>query len=360
MLIRIRSLTALLGVALLSAPALFAQNSTPRASTSNISMPNNPKALLDLAREVSGLTSAEMKPWHAKYSYQTFDRDGKPANQGTVEEWWAAPNKYKREWVSDHFNQTEYQNERGHFRSGDPTLPPAAELTLLSRITEPIPPPDKLAGYTIQHRDNPYSHEHFVCIETAGHLDHILAGPPFGLFPVYCFEQNKPILRTVGSFGTHTTLYQQVGSLAGHSVPIQLQIVDGEKSYASAHLEEGNLIGTVNEAAFQPPPDAVETGPNNVLSEKVDGLIKGHRIAGDPPIYPVESKQQHWEGEVDISAIIAEDGTIQQLMVISAPDYRLAAAAMLAVHTWRFQPFLLRGKPVSVQTQINVTYRLGG
>ena len=38
----------------------------------------------------------------------------------------------------------------------------------------------------------------------------------------------------------------------------------------------------------------------------------------------------------------------------------LAQAAEDAVRQWRYKPYLLNGEPVEVQTQVNVTFTLGG
>jgi periplasmic protein TonB len=38
----------------------------------------------------------------------------------------------------------------------------------------------------------------------------------------------------------------------------------------------------------------------------------------------------------------------------------LQQAAMEAVKTWRYRPYLLNGEPVEVETQVNVIFTLGG
>ena len=38
----------------------------------------------------------------------------------------------------------------------------------------------------------------------------------------------------------------------------------------------------------------------------------------------------------------------------------LQQAAMDAVRSWRYKPYLLNGEPVEVGTQINVVFSLGG
>jgi protein TonB len=56
-------------------------------------------------------------------------------------------------------------------------------------------------------------------------------------------------------------------------------------------------------------------------------------------------------------AIIAKDGTIKSLEVLSG-DPALVPSALESVRQWVYQPTLLNGEPVEVQTQIDVNYTL--
>ena len=77
------------------------------------------------------------------------------------------------------------------------------------------------------------------------------------------------------------------------------------------------------------------------------------------PIYPQIAKTAHVSGTVLLHAIIAKDGSIQELQYVSGPPL-LMRAAMDAVHEWRYQPTLLNGEPVEVDTTIQVVFTLGG
>jgi protein TonB len=60
---------------------------------------------------------------------------------------------------------------------------------------------------------------------------------------------------------------------------------------------------------------------------------------------------------VKLNATIAKDGTIQHLEVISGHPL-LVQSALDAVRQWVYQPTLLNGQPVEVQTEIDVNYTL--
>jgi protein TonB len=77
------------------------------------------------------------------------------------------------------------------------------------------------------------------------------------------------------------------------------------------------------------------------------------------PIYPQIARTAHISGTVVLHAIIAKDGTIQELQYVSGPPL-LMRAAMDAVREWRYKPTLLNGEPVEVDTTISVVFTLGG
>jgi protein TonB len=75
------------------------------------------------------------------------------------------------------------------------------------------------------------------------------------------------------------------------------------------------------------------------------------------PVYPHIAIQLHREGRVELHAIIATDGSIQSLEVVSG-DPLLIRSALDAVREWRYRPTLLNGQPVEVDTYITVVYTL--
>lgn len=77
------------------------------------------------------------------------------------------------------------------------------------------------------------------------------------------------------------------------------------------------------------------------------------------PSYPSIAIQARIQGSVVLQAVIARDGTIQHLEVLSGHPM-LVKAAVDAVHQWRYRPFLLDDQPVEVETQITVNFNLNG
>lgn len=75
------------------------------------------------------------------------------------------------------------------------------------------------------------------------------------------------------------------------------------------------------------------------------------------PMYPPLAREIRRGGRVELRAVIATDGTIQSLQVVSGEPLFLQSA-LAAVRQWRYRPTVLNGRPVEIDTFITVTYNL--
>lgn len=73
--------------------------------------------------------------------------------------------------------------------------------------------------------------------------------------------------------------------------------------------------------------------------------------------YPAEARQSSIQGTVKIQVIIQKDGSVTVQNVLEG-DPILFPAAIEAVKQWRYEPTLFDGKPVDVQTTIEVNFTL--
>jgi len=115
----------------------------------------------------------------------------------------------------------------------------------------------------------------------------------------------------------------------------------------------GGIIGGVG-SALPPPPKAT---PSRI---RVGGNVQSASLIRQvTPLYPPIAKTAHISGTVVLHAVIAKDGTIEELTYVSGPQL-LMKNAMDAVKQWRYRPTLLNGEPVEVDTTISVVFTLGG
>jgi TonB family protein len=76
-----------------------------------------------------------------------------------------------------------------------------------------------------------------------------------------------------------------------------------------------------------------------------------------PPSYPLLTQATAIRGSVLLQALIAADGTVEEMRVISGPTI-LVSAARQAVQQWRFKPYLLNGKPVETYARVTVNFTI--
>lgn len=112
----------------------------------------------------------------------------------------------------------------------------------------------------------------------------------------------------------------------------------------------------INDDRLQPAPPTPQTPepPRRIVMTHLEPAMLIYRVE---PVYPPLARQIRRGGRVELRAIIATDGTIQSLQVVSG-DAIFLQSAEAAVRQWRYRPTVLNGHPVEIDTFITVTYNL--
>jgi len=92
------------------------------------------------------------------------------------------------------------------------------------------------------------------------------------------------------------------------------------------------------------PVNLPESAARDLLTESVD------------PQYPAAAKAGGQRGSVVLQALIGRDGTVQDAKFLSG-SLVFARAAIDAVKQWRFKPYSMNGRAVSVQTVITLKFQ---
>jgi protein TonB len=128
----------------------------------------------------------------------------------------------------------------------------------------------------------------------------------------------------------------------------------------------GGVLGSILDSApravavLPPPPPPKKEAPKEVAPTRirVGGSVQQAKMKNRvSPVYPPLAKQARIQGTVVLDAVIAKDGTIQNLVVKSGHAL-LIQAALDAVRQWVYQPTLLNSEPVEVSTEIEVHFTL--
>jgi protein TonB len=142
------------------------------------------------------------------------------------------------------------------------------------------------------------------------------------------------------------------------SPPPQAEIgVPGGLDFGPAGRTDG-VIGGLLAGTIPPPPAHAAIRTREPIRIRQGGKVVAAKAIYQPaPDYPQLAQITHVQGIVRLEAVIATDGTIQDLRALSGHPW-LVGAATAAVSRWRYQPTLLNGEAVEVVTEIDVTFKL--
>ena len=137
----------------------------------------------------------------------------------------------------------------------------------------------------------------------------------------------------------------------------QRKVEAGKTARADFHLQLGGIRETVNVAGdFAAADSNALAAPQRIrISGNVQAAKLVHKVV---PSYPKEAKTAGIQGTVRLEAISGKEGDVVRLTLIMSPSAELARSAMEAVAQWKYQPTLLNGDPVEIQTVVGVNYTL--
>ena len=104
-----------------------------------------------------------------------------------------------------------------------------------------------------------------------------------------------------------------------------------------------------------PPPPPPAPGAERI---RVGGTVmEANLITRVAAQYPPLARQARVQGVVRFSVIVAKDGTVQDVQLVSGHPL-LVISALEAVKGYTYKPTLLNGQPVEVITQVDVSFTL--
>jgi len=117
------------------------------------------------------------------------------------------------------------------------------------------------------------------------------------------------------------------------------------ESYYSDDLRRAHIQRTT---ALQTQPQRV--GPGVTPPKAIPPLAE--------PIYSDDASKAHIQGSVVLSVIIGTDGTGKVEKVVRSLGYGLDERAIEAFEKWRFEPAMKDAKPIDVQWEVTINFRL--
>lgn len=106
--------------------------------------------------------------------------------------------------------------------------------------------------------------------------------------------------------------------------------------------------------------DAADSGASGAAQEPpLVGVNVLTRLHYESPKYPRSAMRRGVTGYVDLNMTIARDGSVYNVIVLSAePESTFDEAAIQAVSQWKFQPVIEAGVPVERRTAVRMAFEL--
>jgi TonB family protein len=98
--------------------------------------------------------------------------------------------------------------------------------------------------------------------------------------------------------------------------------------------------------------------PDGAVYSIGNGVSQPSILKKVEPQYTEEARKAKWQGTVSLLVVIDETGKPRVVKVIKQLGLGLDESAIKAVEQWRFKPGMKDGKPVAVDSTIEVTFLL--
>jgi TonB family protein len=155
------------------------------------------------------------------------------------------------------------------------------------------------------------------------------------------------------SAGAPVKFASKVDVLARKKIPADRSSLPTEvaANVTVRHEIPGSPTGTHSDETAEAQPSLPV--PSAPVSRGVSGGQLLHRVE---PVYSAKARLLHLEGTVILTAMVMDDGTVDDVKVVEGPP-ELAPSAVDAVKHWRYEPFELDGKPVKNEIGIEIDFK---
>jgi len=106
-------------------------------------------------------------------------------------------------------------------------------------------------------------------------------------------------------------------------------------------------------AAFVATTAVAQDSPKKLNKTEAAGSV----VSKVQPEYPPVAKQLKLEGSVELEAVIAEDGSVTDVKIVSGNPV-LTKSAAAAVKRWKFAPVTEGGKAVKAVAPVTLIFKL--
>ncbi len=114
-----------------------------------------------------------------------------------------------------------------------------------------------------------------------------------------------------------------------------------------------------------PPPPPARKKKKKELDEFEKGAVRAIGDVKPPklikkvdPIFPEEARKERISGQVVLNVRTDEKGNVVGVKIVKSPHELLSKAAVAAVKQWKYEPMLIKGKPMPIIFTVWATFKL--
>lgn len=305
---------------------------------------------LQLAERVQALDAPGLKPWHLKLSVELHDTKGKPAETGTIEEWWVAPGKFRRVFTFPSYSATELSVGDKLLRTTGKAQPPYLMRQLLEDQLHPVRLAVEANSFRLKLRSERVEKTLVDCI-VLHPLGVSLTDPD--TFPRFCFRQGDTAL-LLKSDSTQTEEVRSIGTFQNRYAAAELVIVMAGFEVASQRVVSFGLATEVD-ARLHATDGLTEVRSDPILiAPDVDGVWP---IWHPQPLYPGRAMRGRRRGVAVVRAVFGSDGRAREATILAASNDFLSETAVDTVRHSKLDPYKVDGRPVAVEILVAVRLR---
>lgn len=322
-----------------------------------------PNKWMAMAAKTNGLAGLNDRPWHVKYTVQSFDEDGKPLQSGTLEEWWESAKKYKYIYAAPGFEQTTYGNGKREIVTGDPGWPAIKIVadTVGGFLWTPLPRAKVAINPEYKVRHTTMGEVDLTCLQPL-EVSPLLPEDAIKLMvmdahrvPTTCFSDGSAAARVVITHYGLVALLNNIVQFDGHYIAKQITLENGNVLAATLNVSQLDFPSSIPDAeldgpSMSPPPPAA--GEIEVPGPAMAKLFIGRGKFE----YPTDARKQHLSGYVVLYLHIDQKGHVAKVQGVMGPRM-LLDPVMRWAKTSEYRPYKVKGKAVEVKTKFTVFFR---
>jgi periplasmic protein TonB len=181
--------------------------------------------------------------------------------------------------------------------------------------------------------------------------------PPPASGPLIKAAAAHPRFITGGKLFAPTIIPKQVAEIKEE--PIEPDSFAGLAGGVPGGVPGGQMGGVIGGVLGTAAPKPLPPMPGKSAPVRVGGRVRPPKaVVQIRPEYPPLARQARIQGQVQIDAVLDEQGNVMEMKVVSGPPL-LYQSALDALKKWKYEPTYLNDQPIAVQMIVTITFVLG-